>query len=60
MEFSNKNFFCKCDHIQRKLRILSHLLEELLMENLIFCAANLTDMKSFCKTLLHEPYWKLS
>ena len=39
MKFSIKDFFSKCDQIQRKLWICSHLLKKSLMENLIFCAA---------------------
>ena len=38
MKFFIKNFFRKCDQIRRKLRIWSHLLKKLLMENFIFCA----------------------
>ena len=38
MKFSIKDFFSKCDQIRRKLRVWSHLLEESLMENFIFCA----------------------
>ena len=37
-EVSIKDLFSKCDQIHRKLRIWSHLLEKLLMENFIFCA----------------------
>ena len=37
MKFSIKDFFDKYDQIRRKLRISSHLLENL-MENFIFCA----------------------
>ena len=33
-----KDFFSKCDQIDRKLRIWSHLLQKSLMENFIFCA----------------------
>ena len=29
-KFSIKNFFSKCDHIRRELRIMSHLLKKLL------------------------------
>ena len=36
--FSNKDFFSKCGHIRRKLRIWSHLLKKSLMENFIFYA----------------------
>ena len=39
MKFSIKDFFSKCDQIQRKLRICSHLLKKTLMENFIFCVA---------------------
>ena len=38
MKFSIKDFFSKCDHIRKKLRIWSHLLKKSLMENFIFCA----------------------
>ena len=38
MKFSVKDFFSKCDQIHRKLRILSDLLKNYLMENIIFCA----------------------
>ena len=38
MKFSIKDFFSKCDQIQRKLRISSHLLKKSLMENFIFLA----------------------
>ena len=36
--FHFKDFFSKCDHIRRNLRILSHLLKKSLRESLIFCA----------------------
>ena len=39
VKFSNKDFFSKCDQINRKLRIWSHLLKKSLMENFNFCAA---------------------
>ena len=39
MKFSIKDFFSKCDQIQRKLRICLHLLKKSLIENFIFCAA---------------------
>ena len=38
MKSSIKDFFTKCDQIQRKLRIWSHLLKKSIMENFIFCA----------------------
>ena len=37
MKFSIQDVFSKCDQIQRKLRIWSHLLKKSLVENLIFC-----------------------
>ena len=49
MKFSIKDFFRKCDHIRRKLRIWSHLLKKSLMENFIFCAVikNRVEMAIF-------------
>ena len=41
MEFSMKDFFSKCDQIRRILRILSHLLKKIIMENFIFCAVKI-------------------
>ena len=38
MKFFIMDLFSKCDQISRKLRIWSHLLQKLLMENFIFCA----------------------
>ena len=38
MKFFIKSFFSKCDQIRCFLRVWSHLLEEPLMENFIFCA----------------------
>ena len=38
MKFSIKDFSSKYKQIHRKLRIWSHLLEKLFMENFIFCA----------------------
>ena len=38
MKFSVKDFASKCDLIDRKLRIWSHLLDKSLMKNFIFCA----------------------
>ena len=46
-KFSNKAFFSKCDQIQRKLRIWSHLLKLSLMENFFF----LCSVIYYCKTL---------
>ena len=36
MKSSIKDFFSKCDHIRRKLRIWSHLLKKSLLEHFIF------------------------
>ena len=41
MNFSIKDYFSKCDHIRRKLRIWSQLLKNSLMKNFIFCAVYL-------------------
>ena len=41
MKFSIKDFFSKFQQISRKLRIWSHLLKKVLMENLNFCAVML-------------------
>ena len=38
MKFSIKYLFSTCDQIRRKLRVWSHLLKKLLMENFISCA----------------------
>ena len=40
MKFSIKDFSSKCDQIRWKLRIISHLLEQSLMGNFIFCAVS--------------------
>ena len=42
MKFSIKDLFSKCDQIRRFLRIWSHLLKKLLMENFIFCSVKHT------------------
>ena len=52
MKFSIKDFFSKCYQIRWKLRIWSHLLKKSLIENFIFCAADVI-LSSF--TLL--TYW---
>ena len=41
MKFSNKSFFSKCDQIDRKLRIWSHLLKKFLMKTSCFAQGNL-------------------
>ena len=48
LKFSIKNFFSKCDKIDRKLRIWSHLLKKSLMKNFIFFAQS--------KWKWHFPY----
>ena len=45
MKLSIKDFFSKCDQVRRKLRISSHLLKKSLMENFIFCAAEIVLKK---------------
>ena len=42
MKFSIRDFFSKCDQIQRKLH-WSHLLKKSLVENFIFCAVIFHD-----------------
>ena len=42
LKFSITHFFSKCEQIRRKLRIWSHLLKKLLIENFIFCAVQNT------------------
>ena len=37
---SSKDFFSKCDQIQRKMQIWSHLLKKSLMEKFFFCAVS--------------------
>ena len=41
MKFFIKDFFSRCDQIRRKLPIWSHLHEQSLMKNFIFCALEL-------------------
>ena len=50
MKFSIKDFSSKCDHIYRKLRIWSHLLEKSLTEILIFYIVDVAD-KWYAKIL---------
>ena len=49
MKFSLNDFFSKCDQIRRNLRIWSYLLKKSLMENSIFCAANMSIFLSIWK-----------
>ena len=55
MKFSIKDFFSKCDQIRSFLRIWSHLLKKLLVENFIFCAACVFFRKISCvpQMILH-------
>ena len=46
MKFSIRDFFSKYDQIQKKLRIWSHLLKKSLMENYIFCVAEIDPSTS--------------
>ena len=46
MRISIKQFFCKCDQIRSFLRIWSQLLKKSLIENFIFCAANILDLSN--------------
>ena len=46
MNFSIRNFFCKCDQFRSFLRIRSYLLKKSLMENLIFCAVSQCSLVS--------------
>ena len=45
MKFSIKDFFSKCNQIQRNLRIRPHLLKKSLIENFIFCAVYTSKLK---------------
>ena len=40
MKFSIKDFFSKCDQVNRKLRIWSQLLKKSLIENFVFRAVD--------------------
>ena len=46
MKFSIKNFFSKCEQICSFLRIWSHLLKKSFMENFIFCAVKITELRN--------------
>ena len=46
MKFSIKDFFTRCDQIRSFLRIWSHLLEESLTENFIFCVVSHLESRS--------------
>ena len=47
MKFSIKDFFSKCDHIHKKIRIWSRLLKKYLMKNFI-CYALFVVENLFC------------
>ena len=47
MKFSIKDFFSKCDQIRSFLRIWLHLLKESLIENFIFCVAEMVILLDF-------------
>ena len=49
MTFSVKDFFGKLDQIRILLRIWSHLPKKRLMENFIFCAADLFHATGYQK-----------
>ena len=53
MKFSIKDFFSKCDQIRSFLRIWSHLLKKLLMENFMFCL-----VKSICQMSILNGTWE--
>ena len=53
VKFAIKDFSSKCDHIRRKLRIWSHLLEKSLMEKFIFCAVIFEKCFKFLITTKH-------
>ena len=54
MKFSIKDFFSKCHHIRRKLRIWSHLLKKTLMENFIFCPLSGSKLDGLkCQPLMY-------
>ena len=63
-KFSIRDFFCICDQIRSFLRIWSDLLKKSLMENFIFCAVLVTNirkkifscMKYIC-VISHRNVW---
>ena len=52
MKFSIMGFFSKSDQIRSFLRIWSHLLKKSLMENFIFCAAEVAQTKGALRYFL--------
>ena len=62
MAFSIKDFFSKYDQSRRKLRIWSHLRQNSLMENAIFCAVDFLVAAHWFKkpvSINFVNYWKL-
>ena len=62
MKFSIKDFYSKCDQIRRKLPICSHLVKKSLMENFIFCVAQVFEIPFIDKSIseLELRFTKLS
>ena len=60
MKFSKKDFFSICDQMRRELRIWLHLLKKPLMENFIYCAAEVENVlwKGFTKESA-KPLWNI-
>ena len=58
MMFFIKDFFSKCDHIRRKLRIWSYLLKKSLMENFIFFVKITCLMEMYIQTCKKEVFSK--
>ena len=57
MKFSIKDFFSKCEQIQSKLRIWSHLQKKSLMENFIFCAVTILKVIAIVKCFPTTEKW---
>ena len=53
MKFSIKDFYSKCDQVSKKLRIWSHLLKKLLVENFTFCALSITVLRAVYGTIFY-------
>ena len=49
------NFISKCEHIRKKLRICSHLLNNSLTENFIFCAVNIIGFTTEAWKFFFKP-----
>ena len=60
INFFVKNFFSKCEHIRKKLRIHSHLLNKSLTEKFIFYVVNNTGFTTeSCKFFFKRNYQSL-